>query len=141
MVVNGERVSCVGVIRGAPLIIDGAAFPADLFSRDTDEGELLAISAPRFDFIAHLRHAQATDPALVAIHDKVHAGTRAAPWAVVDDMASYDGRPVRLTTPVGDEGVHRTLHRLRRLAETSIFPTCIVCCINFVRACATCQRY
>ena len=31
MVANGERVSCVGVIRGAPLTIDGAAFPADLF--------------------------------------------------------------------------------------------------------------
>jgi hypothetical protein len=31
----------------------------------------LAISAPRFDFIGRLRHAQATDPALVAIHDEV----------------------------------------------------------------------
>jgi hypothetical protein len=99
---------------------------------------LLAISAPRFDFIAHLRHAQATDSALVAIHDKVHAGTRAAPWAVVDDMVSYDGRPARLTTPVGDEGVHRTLHRLCRDFH---FPNMRCLVLDFVRACATCQRY
>jgi hypothetical protein len=32
MVVNGERVSCVGDIRDAPLTNDGAAFPADLFT-------------------------------------------------------------------------------------------------------------
>ena len=58
---------------------------ADALScRDTDEGEVLAISAPRFDFIGRLRHAQALDPALIAIHDEVRAGTRAAPWAVVD---------------------------------------------------------
>jgi hypothetical protein len=31
MVANDERVSCIGVIRGAPLTIDGVAFPADLF--------------------------------------------------------------------------------------------------------------
>ena len=45
---------------------------ADALSRrDNEEGELLAISAPRFDFIECLRHAQATDPALVAIDDKI----------------------------------------------------------------------
>jgi hypothetical protein len=45
---------------------------ADALShRDNEEGEVLAISAPRFDFIERLRHAQATDPALVAIHDEV----------------------------------------------------------------------
>jgi hypothetical protein len=45
---------------------------ADALSRcDTEEGAMLAISAPRFDFIGRLRHAQATDPALVAIHDEV----------------------------------------------------------------------
>ena len=53
---------------------------ADALSRrNTEEGELLAISAPRFDFISRLRHAQAMDPALVAVHDEVRAGTRAAP--------------------------------------------------------------
>jgi hypothetical protein len=31
MVANGERVACVGVIRGAPLTIGGASFPADLY--------------------------------------------------------------------------------------------------------------
>jgi hypothetical protein len=42
-----------------------------LSRRDNEEVEVLAISAPRFDFIERLRHAQATDPALVAIHDEV----------------------------------------------------------------------
>jgi hypothetical protein len=66
---------------------------ADTLSRrDTEEGALLAISAPCFDFIGRLRHAQATEPALVAIHDVVHAGTRTAPWIVVDDMVTYEGR-------------------------------------------------
>jgi hypothetical protein len=32
MVANGERVSCAGVIRDAPLTIDSSAFPADLFA-------------------------------------------------------------------------------------------------------------
>jgi hypothetical protein len=31
MVANGERVVCVGVIRGTPLTIGGASFPADLY--------------------------------------------------------------------------------------------------------------
>jgi len=31
LVANGERVTCDGVIRDAPLLIDGVAFPADLF--------------------------------------------------------------------------------------------------------------
>jgi hypothetical protein len=31
LVANGERVTCDGVIRDAPLFIDGVAFPADLF--------------------------------------------------------------------------------------------------------------
>jgi hypothetical protein len=56
---------------------------ADALSRrNTEEGELLAISAPRFDFIARLRQAQAMDPALPC----------AAPWGVVDGMVTYDGR-------------------------------------------------
>ena len=31
LVANGERVTCAGVIRDAPLLVDGAAFPADLY--------------------------------------------------------------------------------------------------------------
>jgi hypothetical protein len=31
LVTNGERVTCVGVIRDAPLLIDGDSFPADLY--------------------------------------------------------------------------------------------------------------
>jgi len=57
-----------------------------LLRRDTEQGTLVAASAPRFDFVDQLRHAQATDPALVAIRDEVHAGSRAAPWRVVNDI-------------------------------------------------------
>ncbi|WVZ97288.1 hypothetical protein U9M48_042837 [Paspalum notatum var. saurae] len=124
---------------------------ADALSHhDTNEGELLDISAPRFDFIARLHHAQATDPALVAIHDEVHAGTRAAPWAVVDDMVANNGHlyipPTSLLLQEilaavhddGHEGVHRTLHRLRRDFH---FPNMRRLVQDFVRACTTCQRY
>jgi hypothetical protein len=31
LVANGERVACAGVIRDAPLLVDGESFPADLF--------------------------------------------------------------------------------------------------------------
>jgi len=69
---------------------------ADALSRrDTEEdtmGELRVVSAPRFDFIARLRQAQATDPALVTIHGDIQAGTRAAPWTVRDGMILYDDR-------------------------------------------------
>jgi hypothetical protein len=124
---------------------------ADALSRrDTEEGELLVISAPRFDFIARLRHAQALDPALASIHDAVRAGTRAAPWGVTDGMVTYDGRlyipPASPLLPEivaavhddGHEGVHRTLHRLRRDFH---FPNMRGLVQDFVRACATCQRF
>jgi hypothetical protein len=123
-----------------------------LSRRDTDEdstGGLRAVS-PRFDFIARLLHAQATDPALVAIHDDVRTGMRAAPWTVADDMVLYDGRMyIPPTSPLlqeivaavhndGHEGVQRTLHRLRR---DFYFPNMRRFVQDFVRACATCQRY
>jgi hypothetical protein len=124
---------------------------ADALSRrDTEEGALLAISAPHFDFIARLRHAQATDPALVAIHDEVRAGTRATPWTVVDDMVAYGGRLyIPPTSPLlqaimevvhedGHESVHHTLHRLRRDFH---FPNMRRLVQEFVRSCPTCQRY
>jgi hypothetical protein len=31
MVANGERISCAGVLRNAPLLVEGAPYPADLF--------------------------------------------------------------------------------------------------------------
>lgn len=124
---------------------------ADALSRrDTEEGAVLAISAPRFDFIGRLRHAQATDPALVAIHDEVRRGTRTAPWSVVDDMVAYERRLyIPPASPLlqeileavhgdGHEGVHRTLHRLRRDFH---FPNMRRLVQEFVRACSTCQRY
>jgi hypothetical protein len=99
---------------------------ADALSRrDTEEGALLAISVPCFDFIARLRHVQAMDPALVAIHDEVRASTCTTPWTVVDDMVTYGGRlyipPTSLLLQEimeavhedGHESIHHTLHRLR----------------------------
>jgi hypothetical protein len=66
---------------------------ADALSRrDTEEGVVLAISAPRFDFIERLRQAQASDPALVAMRDEISAGIRAAPWSLIDHMVAFDGR-------------------------------------------------
>jgi hypothetical protein len=47
-----------------------------LSRRDPDEGTLMAISAPRFDFVERLRQAQAIDPALVAIEREM------CPWAI-----------------------------------------------------------
>jgi len=53
---------------------------ADALScRDTDEGSILMISGPRFDFIDRLRQAQDIDPALVALHDEISASQRGAP--------------------------------------------------------------
>jgi hypothetical protein len=101
---------------------------ADALScRDTpEEGTVLVLSGPCFDFITRLRQAQLTDPALVAIRDEVRAGSRGAPWAVVGGMVQYSGRLyiapasrllqeiLRVVHEEGHEGVHRTLHRLRR---------------------------
>ena len=47
---------------------------ADVLSRrDTEEGAVLAVSAPRFDYIERLHQAQSTDPALVATRDAILA--------------------------------------------------------------------
>jgi hypothetical protein len=121
-----------------------------LSRRDNEEGELLAISAPRFDFVERLRHAQATDPALVAVHDELRVGTRTAPWTITDGIVALVGRLyIPLASPLlqeilaavhddGHEGVHRTLHRLRRDFH---FPNMRLVVQDFVKACATCQRY
>ena len=113
-------------------------------------GTLCAMSAPHFDFIRRLCHAQATDPALVTIHDGVRSDARTTPWAVADDMVLFDGRLyIPPTSPLlqeivaavhndGHEGVQRTLHRLRRDFH---FPNMRRVVQEFIRACGTCQRY
>ena len=98
-----------------------------LYRHDTsEEGSVLALSVPRFDFVDHLRHAQRQDPALVALRDEIAAGTRGAPWSLLDSMVAYADRlyippdspllleVVAATHDDGHEGVQRTLHRLRR---------------------------
>ena len=124
---------------------------ADALSRrDTEEGALLAISAPRFDFIARLRQAQLSDPALVALWDDIGAGSRGAPWSVVDGMVQFAGRlyippasPLLQEIMVavhadGHEGVQRTFHRLRR---NFYFPNMKQLVQDMVRGCAVYQRY
>jgi len=124
---------------------------ADALSRrDTPEGVVLAISAPRFDYIERLRQAQVQDPALVAIRDELTAGTRSAPWSIIDGLVTYDSRLyvpsvsallreiVAAVHDDGHEGVQRTLHRLRRDFH---FPDMGRVVQDFVRACPTCQRF
>jgi hypothetical protein len=98
-----------------------------LSRRDTcEEGSVLALSAPHFDFIDRLRQAQLQDPALVAIRDEIAAGTKGASWSLLDGMVAY---ATRLYTPPDSpllheivaatheddhEGVQHTLHRLCR---------------------------
>jgi transposase InsO family protein len=124
---------------------------ADVLSRrDTNtEGSVLAPSAPRFDFVDRLRHAQRQEPALVAIRDELAADTREASWSLLDGMVAYADRlyippdspllleVVAATHDDGHEGVQRTLHRLRR---DFYFPAMRRVVQDFVRACATCQR-
>lgn len=90
------------------------------------------------------------DPALAAIHEGVSASTRDAPWVVADGMVTYDGRLyIPPASPLlqeivaavhddGHEGVHRSLHRLRRDFH---FPNMRCLVQDLVRACTTCQRF
>jgi hypothetical protein len=61
---------------------------ADALSRrDTEEeGLLLSVSSPHFDFISRLRLVHDTDPALVALREEITDGARGAAWSLVDDM-------------------------------------------------------
>jgi hypothetical protein len=124
---------------------------ADVLSRrDTEEGTLLAITAPRFDFVERLRQAQATDPALVTIYDEIHAGTRTAPWSIVGGMVAMEGRLyIPASSPLlqeivavvhddGHEGILRTLHRLQRDFH---FPNMCRVVQDFIKACGTCQKF
>jgi hypothetical protein len=121
-----------------------------LSRRDTEEGTLLAITAPRFDFVERLRQAQATDSALVAIYDEIHAGTRTAPWSIVGGMVAMEGRLyIPASSPLlqeivavvhddGHEGILRTLHRLQRDFH---FPNMCRVVQDFIKACGTCQKF
>lgn len=124
---------------------------ADALSRrDTEEGAILALSAPRFDFISKLHDAQRQDPALTALRDEVSAGMRTTPWALVDDLLQYNSRLyIPPASPLareiieaihedGHEGVQRTLHRLRRDFH---IPNMKQLVQDWVRSCAVCQRY
>jgi len=124
---------------------------ADALSRhDTEEAVALAFSAPRFNFVDRLRQATSSDPALVALKDELTAGTRAAPWSLVDGLVAYKGclyippaspllrEMLTVTHDDGHEGVHRTLHRLRRDFHSPNLRTLVQ---DYVRASITCQRY
>jgi hypothetical protein len=130
---------------------DAANIVVDALSRwATATAVLLAISAPQFDFIGRLRQTQATDPSLVTILDEIRASTRTVPWAVRDGMVVFEVRLfIRPSSPLlqeiitaihedSHEGVHHTLHRIRRDFH---FPTMHRLVQDFVRSCATCQRY
>lgn len=124
---------------------------ADALSRrDTKEGAVLAISGPKFDFLDRLRLAHDTDPALVTLKAELTAGQRTAPWALIDGMVAFQGRLyIPPASPLlaevlsavhddGHEGVQRTLHRLRRDFHSPRLSTVVQ---DYIRACATCQRY
>jgi hypothetical protein len=70
----------------ANLVVDA------LSRRYTEDGALLAISGPCFDFIDRLRQAQLKDPALVAMHAEIAAGTRPVTWTIIDGMVLFGGR-------------------------------------------------
>jgi hypothetical protein len=123
---------------------------ADVLSRrDTEEGVLLALSAPRCDFIDRLRQAQLSDPSLVALRAEIDTDTRQAPWSVVDDMVQFTGRLYILpASPLvqeiieavheeGHEGIQRMLHRLRHDFH---FPNMKQLVQDLVRTCVVCQR-
>lgn len=124
---------------------------ADALSRRDAESvpELAAICCPSFTWFEDLRAELAADPAVVALKEEVQAGTRTEPWAIVDDLLTFEGRVyVPPTSPslslllssahgAGHEGTQKTLHRLR--ADFHV-PGARAKVADFVRACTTCQR-
>jgi hypothetical protein len=124
---------------------------ADALSRrDTAELTVHAISGPHFDFIDRLRIAHTQDSAPIALQEEISSGQRSRPWSLIDGMVAYEGRlyippgaPLlsELLATVhdeGHEGVQRTLHRIRRDFHA---PNLRALVQEYVRACATCQRY
>jgi hypothetical protein len=124
---------------------------ADSLSRhNTEEAAVLAISGPRFFYIDCLQQATSTDTALVALKDELAVGTRAGPWLLIGGLVAFHDRlyippasPLlhEVLTAVhddGHEGVQRTLHHLCRDFHS---PNLRKTVKDYVRACATCQRY
>lgn len=101
-------------------------------------GTLCAMSAPHFDFIRRLCHAQATDPALVTIHDGVRSDVLFDGRLYIPPTSPLLQEIVAAVHNDGHEGVQRTLHRLRRDFH---FPNMRRVVQEFIRACGTCQRY
>ena len=124
---------------------------ADALSRrDTpEEGLVLALSGPRFDFIDRLRQAHTVDPTLAALQHDISSGARSRPWALTDGLVHYAGRLyIPPASPLvqeilvavheeGHEGVQRTLHRLRRDFHFSHMKRVVQ---DLIRGCAVCQR-
>jgi hypothetical protein len=61
-------------------------------TEDSEDSAVLALSAPRFDFITRLRQEQDADPALGALREEIRGGACGAPWALVDGLVQYSGR-------------------------------------------------
>jgi hypothetical protein len=125
---------------------------ADALSRrdaDAADTALLALSAPRFDVLDRLKHANASEPAWVALADEIQSRARTSPWALVDGMVTFNGRLyIAPTSPLlqelvvaihedGHEGVQRTLHCLRRDFHAPNLRTVVQ---ELVRACRVCQQ-
>ena len=120
-----------------------------LSRRDTVELVLLAISDPTFNFVDHLRQAHDTDPSLIALKEDLVAGQRTGSRSLVDGLVAFKGRLyVPLASPLHElvtakhddnhEGVQRTLHRLRHDFHFANIRHMVH---DYVRVCATCQRY
>jgi transposase InsO family protein len=123
---------------------------ADALSRrDMDDAAIFSLSGPAFQVFDQLRQAAASQPALVALRDKILVGTRKTPWAFVDGLVLFKGRAylppkssilqdiLVSTHDVGHEGAEKTLHRFRRDFHT---PRARAIIQDLVRHCITCQR-
>ncbi|WVZ87490.1 hypothetical protein U9M48_034121 [Paspalum notatum var. saurae] len=103
--------------------------------RDTVEGDSLPSLAPRFDFIDKLRQAQLDHPALVALRGEITAGTRLAPWAMVDGRCNFarTSRPTPRCSKRSWGPYMRT--------DTKAYSGRSTGCAERVRTCKVCQRY
>ena len=109
---------------------------ANALSRQhTEEGAVLAVSAPRFDYIERLRQAQSTDPALVATRDAILAGSRgrrgvcATAWSPSTPASTSRRRPHcsrRCWLPYTRTTTRGCSVPCTGSAATSTSPTCVV---------------
>jgi hypothetical protein len=124
---------------------------ADTLSRcDTaDAGELMALSLPTSALLDELRAELVGDPELRSLRDEVMVGGHGEQWRVVDRLITVRGKLYVLASSpsvphilesvhgIGHEGAEKTLHRLR--ADFHL-PGARKAVLDFVKACATCQR-